>query len=113
MPSRGPRTIASIAILSYVTVVLAGVFSWAVAALVAVVVSQGLDLLIVGNEDVRAALARGQFGIATRTIVRELGLVALVLTAAWTERDNARATAILLLTVAGLRYAYHLLLVMV
>jgi hypothetical protein len=113
MPSRGPRTMASLAIACYVTVVLAGVFSWSIAALIAVVLSQGLDLLIVGNEDVRAALARGQFGIATRTLVRELGVVALVLTAAWTGRDNARAMAILLLAVAGLRYGYHLLLVMV
>jgi hypothetical protein len=113
MPSRGPRTIASATIACYVTVVLSGVFSWSVAALIAVVVSQALDLLILGNEDVRAALARGQFGIATRTLVRELGMVSLVLTSAWTERHNVRATAILLLMVAGLRFAYHLLLVMV
>jgi hypothetical protein len=113
MPSRGPRTIAILAIACYVTVVLAGVFSWSIAALVAIVASQGLDLLIVGNEDVRSTLARGQFGIATRTLVRELGVVALVLTAAWTGRGNARATAILVLAVAGLRYGYHLLLVMV
>ncbi|HVS67280.1 MAG TPA: CDP-glycerol glycerophosphotransferase family protein [Mycobacteriales bacterium] len=113
MPSRGPRSMATVAIACYVTVVLAGVFSWSIAALVALGVSQALDLLIVGNEDVRAALARGQFGIATRTLVRELGVVALVLTAAWTGRNDARATAVLLLLVAGLRYGYHLLMVMV
>ncbi|HVV75563.1 MAG TPA: CDP-glycerol glycerophosphotransferase family protein [Mycobacteriales bacterium] len=113
MPSRGPRTIASVAIACYVTVVLAGVFSWAIAALVALVVSQALDLLIVGNEDVRAALARGQFGIATRTVIRELGVIALVLTAAWTGRADVRVSAVLLLCVAGLRYGYHLLMVMV
>src|SRR5206468_2165469 len=99
MPSRGPRTIAAVAIACYVTVVLAGVFSWAVAALIAVVVSQALDLLIVGNEDVRAALARGQFGISTRTLVREVGAVALVLASAWTDRDSARAAAVLVLAV--------------
>jgi hypothetical protein len=113
MPTRGPRLIASVAIACYVTVVLSGVFSWAAAALVSVVISQGLDLLILANEDVRGALARGQFGIATRTLVRELGVVALVLTAGWTGRDNARVTAIMLLLVAGLRYGYHLLMVMV
>ncbi|HWC34987.1 MAG TPA: CDP-glycerol glycerophosphotransferase family protein [Mycobacteriales bacterium] len=113
MPSRGPRTIATAAIACYVTIALGGVFSWAIAVLVAVVISQGLDMLIVGNEDVRAALARGQFGIATRTIVRELGVLALVLTARWTGRDSARATAVLLLGVAGLRLGYHLLMVMV
>ncbi|HEX3707995.1 MAG TPA: CDP-glycerol glycerophosphotransferase family protein [Mycobacteriales bacterium] len=113
MPAVGPRAIALTAFACYVTVVVAGVFSWSVAALAAVVVSQGLDFLIVGNEDVRAALARGQFGIATRTLVRELGVVMLVLTAAWAGRADARASALLLLGVAGLRYGYQLLLVLV
>ncbi|MGN6473870.1 MAG: CDP-glycerol glycerophosphotransferase family protein [Mycobacteriales bacterium] len=113
MPSRGPRTIAGVAIASYVLVALGGVLGWAIAVLFAVVVSQGLDYLIIGNEDVRGALARGQFGIATRTLVRELGVVALVLSAAWTGRASARAVAVLLLGVAGLRLGYHLLFVMI
>lgn len=113
MPSRGPRTIASVAIASYVTIALGGVFAWAIAAVVAVAVSQLLDVLVIGNEDVRAALARGQFGIATRTLVRELGIVMLVLSAAWTGRDSARGVAVLLLAVAGLRLGYHLLFVMI
>jgi hypothetical protein len=113
MPSRGPRTIAAAAIASYVAVVLAGVWGWAIVVLVGVVVSQGLDVLIVGNEEVRAALARGQFGIATRTLVREVGVVALVLASAWTDRDDARAVAVLVLAVAGLRLGYQLLFVMI
>ncbi len=113
MPSRGPRTIASLAIAAYVTVVLGGVLAWAIPTLVAVVVSQGLDLLIIGNEDVRAALARGQFGIATRTLVRELGVTALVLSAAWSSQGSARVVAVLVLGVAGLRLGYHLLFVLI
>ncbi|HVY10139.1 MAG TPA: CDP-glycerol glycerophosphotransferase family protein [Mycobacteriales bacterium] len=113
MPALGTRGIALTAFACYVTVVLSGVFAWSVAALVAVVVSQGLDLLIVGNEDVRAALARGNFGIATRSLVRELGVVSLILTAAWAGRADARVAAVLVLCVAGLRYGYQLLFVLV
>jgi CDP-Glycerol:Poly(glycerophosphate) glycerophosphotransferase len=113
MPAIGPRAIALAAFASYVTVVLSGVFAWSIAALVAVVVSQVLDTLIVGIEDVRSALARGNFGIATRTLVRELGVVPLVLTAAWAGRDDTRLAAILVLAVAGLRYGYQLLFVLV
>jgi hypothetical protein len=112
-PNRAPRLTGLAALAIYGLLPVAGVFGWAIAALVAVVASQGVDLLIVANQDLRTALARGQLGIATRTIVRELSLIALVLSAAWTTRNDARAAAACLVGLGMLRLLYHLLMVLV
>jgi hypothetical protein len=112
-PNHAPRLTGLAALVCYAVLPVAGVFAWAVAALVVVVVSQGIDLLIVANEEVRAALARGQLGIATRTVVRELALIALVLSAGWASRPTSRDAAICLVAVGGLRLLYLLLMVLV
>jgi hypothetical protein len=112
-PDYAPRLTGLVALACYLLLPLAGVFSWAVAALIALVFSQGMDLLIVANQDLRTALARGQFGIAARTMVRELSVVVLLLTAAWAGRDDVRAGVILVLLVTGLRLFYLLALVLV
>lgn len=113
MPAGGTRTIAVFALASYVAMALGGVLDWAITVLVAVVVSQIADLLVIRNDDIRGAFARGQFGIATRTLVRELAVVVLVLTEAWSDQTDRRTIALGILGVAGLRYAYHLLLVLI
>ncbi|HTR69643.1 MAG TPA: CDP-glycerol glycerophosphotransferase family protein [Mycobacteriales bacterium] len=109
-----PRPTGLLVLLCYGLLPIAGVFGLPVLALVLVVVTQALDLLVVAEvPDVRVALARGQFGIATRTVAREASVVLLVFASAWTDRANIRATAVLVLAVAGLRVAYQLLLVLV
>jgi hypothetical protein len=113
MPTRTLRATAGFALASYVAIALGGVFDWAVTVLIAVVVSQVADLLVVQNEDLRGAFARGQFGIATRTLVREMSVVALVLTEGWAHQSDRRTIALGLFLVAGLRYTYLLLLVLV
>jgi hypothetical protein len=113
LPARGMRAMAAFAIASYVAMSLGGIFDWAITVLVAVAVSQVADLLVIRNEDIRAAFARGQFGIATRTLVRELAVIALVLTEGWADQADRRAIGVGLLAVAGLRYTYHLLLVLI
>jgi hypothetical protein len=111
--TRAPRLTGIVALAAYSVLPVAGVFGWAFAALIAVVVSQAMDLVVVTNEEVRVALARGQFGISTRTLVREAAVLALVLSASWTTRGDARAAACLLLAVAGLRLTYQLVMVLV
>jgi hypothetical protein len=110
---RAPRLTGAAVLVTYAFLPVAGIFGWAIAGLVAVLVSQAADLVVVSNEDVRAALARGQLGIATRTIVRELSIIALVLTAGWTTRAHTRAGASCLLAVGALRLLYHLLMVLI
>jgi hypothetical protein len=112
-PNRAPRLTGLAVLVLYGFLPVDGVFGWAIAGLVAIALSQGVDLLVVANEDLRAALARGQLGIATRTIVRELSIIALVLTDGWTTRTNIRASALCLLGVGGLRLLYQLLMVLV
>jgi hypothetical protein len=112
-PNRAPRLTGLAALALYAFLPIDGVFGWAIAGLAAVAVSQGVDTLIVANEDLRAALARGQLGIATRTIIRELSILALILTDGWTSRSNTRAAAFCLLAVGGLRLLYQLLMVLV
>jgi hypothetical protein len=112
-PKHAPRLAGLSALACYALLPLSGVFGWAIAALVALVVSQGMDLLIVANQDLRTALARGQFGIATRTMVRELSILALVFSASWATRDEVRVSAVLLLLVIGFRLLYQLVLVLV
>jgi hypothetical protein len=111
--NRAPRLTGLAALAAYAVLPIAGVFGWSIVAGVAVVVSQGLDLLIVATDDLRAAFARGGLGIATRTVIRELAIIVLVFTEGWTTRGNARAAAICLLAVAGLRFGYLLVLVLV
>lgn len=113
VPKHAPRLTGLIALSCYALLPLAGVFGWAIAALVALVISQGVDLWIVANPDLRTALARGQFGISNRTLVRELSIIVLVLSAGWAGRRDERASAVLLLLVAGLRSLYQLVLVLV
>jgi hypothetical protein len=112
-PKHAPRLAGLSALACYALLPLSGVFGWAIAALVALVISQGMDLLIVANQDLRTALARGQFGISTRTMVRELSIVALVLSASWATRDAVRGSVVLLLLVIGMRLLYQLVLVLV
>lgn len=111
--TNAPRLTGIVALAGYALLPVAGVFGWAIAALIAVIVTQAMDLVIVTNEEVRTALARGQFGISTRSLVREAGVLALVLSAAWTTRDHALASAVILLLVAGLRLIYQLVMVLV
>ena len=112
-PTNVDRLVGVAGLACYVLLPLAGVFGWAIAVVVAVAVSQALDLLIVANQELRAALARAQFGIAVRTLARELSVVILLLSAGWATRDNVRVAVVLVLAVAGLRLLCHLLLVLV
>lgn len=111
--NHAPRITGVALIACYALLPIAGVFAWAIAALVTVLVSQGVDLLVVTNDDVRAALARGQLGIATRTIIRELSIISLVLTDGWASRSTTRAGALCLVGVGGLRLLYHLMMVLI
>jgi CDP-Glycerol:Poly(glycerophosphate) glycerophosphotransferase len=110
---RAPRLTGLLALAAYGLLPVAGIFGWSFAVFGAVVVSQCMDLVIVNNEDVRVALARGQFGIATRTLVREAGVLALIFSASWTTRGHVRASAFVLLAMAGLRITYNLLMVLI
>ncbi|MBV9869164.1 MAG: CDP-glycerol glycerophosphotransferase family protein [Frankiaceae bacterium] len=112
-PNRAPRITGLALLLVYAFLPISGVFAFAVACLVAVILSQITDLIVVNNEDVRAALARGQLGIATRTIIRELSIIALVLSEAWASRDSARLAALCVVGVGGLRLLYQLMMVLV
>jgi CDP-Glycerol:Poly(glycerophosphate) glycerophosphotransferase len=111
--SRAPRLTGLVALSCYGLLPVAGVLGWAVTALIVIVISQGIDVLIVANVDLRSALARGQFGIAVRTLARELAIVVLVMSAGWTSRDNVRVCTALLLAVVGVRILYQLLMVLV
>jgi hypothetical protein len=112
-PNHAPRLTGLAALVCYGFLPIAGVYAWAIASLVTVVLSQGVDLLVVTNEDVRAALARGQLGIATRTIVRELAIIALVLTDGWATQGTTRWAGLCVVAVGGLRLLYHLLMVLI
>jgi hypothetical protein len=111
--NHAPRLTGLALIACYALLPIAGVFAWAIAALIIIVISQGVDLLVVTNDDVRAALARGQLGIATRTIIRELSIIALVLTDGWAPRGPTRAGALFIVVVGGLRLLYHLMMVLI
>lgn len=112
-PDHAPRVTGLAALLCYAFLPIASVFGWAIAGLVAIVVSQVIDLLVVNNQDVRTALARGQLGISTRTIVRELSIIALVLTDGWAARSTTRTGALCLVAVGGLRLLYLLVMVLI
>lgn len=112
-PTARARLIGLSGLACYVFLPVAGVFGWTIAVVVALVVSQAIDLLVVANQELRAGLARAQFGIASRTLARELSVVILLLSATWATRDNVRAAVLLVLSVAGLRLVYHLLLVLI
>jgi hypothetical protein len=111
--NRAPRITGLALLVVYAFLPISGVLALAIAALVAVVLSQVTDLIVVNNEEVRAALARGQLGIATRTLIRELSVIALVLTDGWASRDTARAAALRLVAIGGLRLLYQLMMVLI
>src|SRR5581483_2839071 len=77
----------------YAGIIASGAIGWAIALTVLLVMSQPLDFAIANNEYVRAVLARAQLGIATRTTVRELAALALVLGVGWTGPTDRRITA--------------------
>jgi hypothetical protein len=103
--------LAVAALLVYAAIGLSATMSWSTALLVALVASQLVDLLVVSDGYVRAVLARGQFGIATRSLVRELAVTALVLGDDWAPVHTRRAAAACVVSVAGLRLLYQLVLV--
>jgi hypothetical protein len=111
--NHAPRLTGLLALACYAFLPVAGVFGWAVAAAVAVAVSQAMDQLIVTTDHLRAAFARGGFGIAIRTIAREAAVILLVFTEPWTTRDRARVAALCLIGVIGLRFLYGLVMVLV
>jgi hypothetical protein len=113
VPNRAPRLTGLLALACYGLLPIAAIFGWAVTALVVVVLSQGVDALVVANEELRGAFARGQFGIATRTLVRELSILVLILNVRWAGHDDRRAAAMVLLLLSGLRLTYFLILVLV
>ena len=60
------------AVITYAALGLTAAMAWAVPFLVVLALSQLVDLLVVSESYIRAVLARAQFGIATRSLVREL-----------------------------------------
>jgi hypothetical protein len=111
--NRAPRLTGLLALTCYAFLPVAGVFGWAIAAAVAVAVSQAMDGLIVATDHLRAAFARGGLGIAIRTLAREAAVILLVFTEGWTSRDHARVAALCLLGVVALRFFYGLVMVLV
>jgi hypothetical protein len=99
------------AVAAYAALGLAAGLAWGIAFLVLLAVTQLVDLLVVTEDYIRATLARAQFGIATRSLTRELATVALVLGADWASTGTRRAAALAVLGVAGLRLLYQLVLV--
>ena len=99
------------AVLTYAALGVTAGFGVAVGFLVALVLSQAVDWLVVGEDYVRAVLARAQFGIASRSLTRELLTVVLVFGSDWAGERDRRALAVCVLGVAGLRLAYQLVLV--
>lgn len=99
------------ALLIYGCIGLTAAMSWSVAFLVVVVVSQPVDMLVTTDGYVRAVLARGQFGIATRSITRELAAAVLVLSEHWAPLTHRRAAAICIMAIAALRLVFLLVLV--
>jgi hypothetical protein len=110
--NRAPRVIGIIALACYAVMPVAGALAWSTAVLVAVVSSQVMDQLVVANLYVRAAFARGQFGIASRTLAREAAVIVLVYSASWASYDQVRVVGLGLVLVAALRLIYQLLLVL-
>jgi CDP-Glycerol:Poly(glycerophosphate) glycerophosphotransferase len=111
--NHAPRLTGLVGLACYALLPTAGVFGWAVAAMVAVIVSQLVDLQITRTNYVRAALARGGLGIATRTLIREFAVTVLLFNAGWTGRHTMRAAAICVLGIGALRLLYNLVLVLV
>ncbi|HEU5034048.1 MAG TPA: CDP-glycerol glycerophosphotransferase family protein [Mycobacteriales bacterium] len=95
----------------YAALGVTGILSVSTPFLALLLASQVLDVLIVSDDNVRAVLARGQFGIATRSVVRELAAAVLVLTDDWAGHGTRVAAALCVLGLAGLRLLYQLLLV--
>jgi hypothetical protein len=107
--ARSPKMRPALICLSAL-VVYAGL-SWEVVFLVLLVASEVADRLVVGAPTARAVLARGQFGIASRSLTRELLTVALLIGDHWAPVNDRRAAAVCILTVAGLRLLYQFALV--
>ena len=82
-----------------------------IAFLVVLALSQLFDLAVIKDGYVRALLGRGQFGIATRSLVRELATFGLVLGAPWSSLGTRHAAALCVLGLAVLRLIYPLTLV--
>ena len=99
------------AVATYSALGLTAALAWAIPFLVLLAVSQLVDLLVVSEDYIRAVLARAQFGIATRSLARELATAALVLNEPWASTGTRRAAATAVLAVAGLRLLYQLILV--
>lgn len=100
-------------LLSYVGLSVGAALGLPVVFLVALAAGQLLDHLVFSDDYVRPLLARAQFGVATRSTVRELVAAALVLTTSWTTTGDRRVAAVALLAVSGLRLLYQLLMVAV
>ncbi len=105
----GPLGLAAIAV--YAAVGATAALTLPAAFLAVLLLTQVVDLLVLRDGYVRAVLARGQFGIATRSTVRELATVVLVLGEPWASRDTRHAAAVCVLAVPALRLLYQLLLV--
>jgi len=103
--------VGGLTLLSYAVIPIAAAFGWGTVFLIAVLVSQGADVAVLTDQYVRAGLARGQLGMATRTLIRELSAVALVLAVANPHSRTARAEALLLLGITGSRLLYTLVMV--
>jgi hypothetical protein len=99
------------ALLVYGLLGLTAAMSWSIAFLVVVVVSQPVDTLVTTDGYVRAVLARGQFGIATRSMAREFATAVLVLSEPWAPLTHRRVAAICVLSIAALRLVSLLVLV--
>ena len=99
------------ALLIYGFVRLTAAMSWSIAFLVVIVLSQPLDMLVTTDGYVRAVLARGMFGIATRSITRELATAVLVLSEPWAPLMHRRVGAICVMSITALRLVFLLVLV--
>jgi hypothetical protein len=98
----------------YIGLVLTAVLARPAVFLTLLVLGQVLDLLVISDGYVRPVLGRAQFGIATRSSVRELMTATLaVVTMSWAVSGDRHALAFLVVASGGLRLLYQLLLVAV
>jgi hypothetical protein len=110
--SRGRLAAVGLTVLvSYLVLPIVAVFDVAGAVLGVAILTQLADIAVINDQDLRAALARAQLGVATRTLLRDFAAVALVLAAGGAHSATARAEALLLLAVPGTRLLYQLLMV--
>jgi hypothetical protein len=100
-----------VAVTIYAALGLTAALAVPVGYLVAVLLSEVVDQLVIREDYVRAVLARGQFGIATRSLARELTVVALVLGVDWSSERHRHLLATCVLVASGLRLLYQLVLV--